>query len=47
MSEATNKEKGFDDYSQDANVERHVRRFRWISMDFGGKPYVSTRSFLN
>ena len=47
MSEATHKENRFDDYSQDANVERHVRRFRWISMDFGGKPYVSTRSFLN
>ena len=33
MSEATHKENRFDDYSQDANVERHVRRFRWISQE--------------
>ncbi len=47
MSEATHNEKRFDDYSQDANVERHVRKNRWVSLDFGGKPYVSMRSFLN
>ena len=41
------KEKRHDDYSQDENVERHVRKNRWISVDIGGKPYVSTRSFLN
>ena len=47
MSEATHKEKRFDDYSEDANVERHVRKNRWISLDVGGKPHVSMRSFLN
>ena len=46
MSEATHNEKRFDDYSQDANVERHVRKNRWVSLDFGGKPYVSMRSFF-
>jgi hypothetical protein len=40
MSEATDKEKRFDDYSQDENVERHVRKNRWVSIDLGGKPYV-------
>ena len=34
------KEKRHDDYSQDENVERHVRKNRWISVDIGGKPYV-------
>lgn len=34
------KEKRHDDYSQDENVERHVRKSRWISVDIGGKPYV-------
>ena len=33
-------EKRHDDYSQDENVERHVRKNRWISVDIGGKPYV-------
>lgn len=41
MSEMTaDKEKRHDDYSQDENVERHVRKNRWISVDIGGKPYV-------
>ena len=40
MSEVTDKEKRFDDYSQDENVERHVRKNRWVSIDLGGKPYV-------
>ena len=40
MSEVTDKEKRFDDYSQDENVERHVRKNRWISVDIRGKPYV-------
>jgi len=37
MSEET-KEKRFDDYSQDENVERHTRKNRWVSVDIGGKP---------
>ena len=41
MSDMTaEKEKRHDDYSQDENVERHVRKNRWISVDIGGKPYV-------
>jgi len=41
MSEMTaDKEKRHDGYSQDENVERHVRKNRWISVDIGGKPYV-------
>ena len=41
MSDMTaEKEKRHDDYSQDENVERHVRKSRWISVDIGGKPYV-------
>ena len=39
MSEET-KEKRFDDYSQDENVERHTRKNRWVSVDIGGKPWV-------
>jgi hypothetical protein len=37
MSEET-KEKRFDDYSQDENVQRHTRKNRWVSVDIGGKP---------
>lgn len=41
MSDMTaEKEKRHDDYSQDENVERHVRKNRWISVDIRGKPYV-------
>lgn len=41
MSEMTaDKEKRHDDYSQDENVERHVRKNRWISVDIGGKPFL-------
>lgn len=39
MSEET-KEKRFDDYSQDENVERHTRKNRWVAVDIGGKPWV-------
>lgn len=41
MSDMTaEKEKRHDDYSQDENVERHVRKNRWISVDIGGKPFL-------
>ena len=39
-SRTAEKEKRHDDYSQDENVKRHVRKNRWISVDIGGKPYV-------